>query len=77
MVQEPLEFMSTPIFKLEITKEYVDLPLLRQKDKYLVIRFVEGGFRDTDKKALNFVRKFLKTVTLTDITMTNGTQIFI
>ena len=59
--------MSTPIFKLEITEDYKDLPLLLQKDKYLMVSFVKGGFRNADLKALNFVREFLKAVTLADI----------
>ena len=71
------KFMSTPIYKLEITEDYEDLPLLQQKGKYLMISFVKGGFRNTDLKASNYVRKFLKAVTLTDIVMTDGSQIAI
>ena len=70
-----LKFMSTPIFKLEITEDYEDLALLRQKDEYLMIAFVEGGFRNADLKALNFVRKFLKAVTLVDIVTADSTRI--
>ena len=69
--------MSTPIFKLEITEDYDDLLLLRQKDEYLMLAFVEGGFRNADSKALNFVRKFLQAVTLADIATADGTRISI
>ena len=59
--------MSNTLFKLAITEDYDDLPLIRQKDEYLMIAFVEGGFRNADLKALNFVREFLQAVTLADI----------
>ena len=48
------KFMSTPIYKLEITEDYKDLLLLQQKDEYLMIAFVEGGFRNADSKTLNY-----------------------
>ena len=54
------KFMSNPLFKLDITEDYDDIPLIHQKDKYLMIAFVEGEFRNADLKALNFVRKFLQ-----------------
>ena len=71
------KFMSNPLFKLDITEDYDDLPLLRQKDEYLMIAFVEEGFRNADLKALNFVKKFLQAVTLADISTTDGTRICI
>ena len=37
--------------------------------------FVKGGFRKTDLKAFNFVRKFLQTVTLSDIATADGRRI--
>ena len=60
-------FMSTPIFALEITKDYKDLPVLQERDIYLMKAFVDGGFWNIDLKSLNFVRKYLKAVTLADI----------
>ena len=69
--------MSNPLFKLDITEDYDDLPLLRQKDEYLMIVFVEGDFRNADLKALNFVRKSLQAVTLADISTADGTRISI
>ena len=42
-----------------------------------MIAFVEGGFRNADLKALNFVRKFLQAVTLADISTADGTRISI
>ena len=38
-----------------------------------MIAFVEGGYRNADLKALNFVRKFFQAVTLTDISTADGT----
>ena len=49
------KFMSTPIFDLDVTKDYLDMPLLCEKDAYLMEAFVKGGFRNADLKALNFV----------------------
>ena len=69
--------MLTPIFKLEITEDYDDLPLLRQKDEYLMIGIVGGGFRNADLKALNFIRKFLQAVTLANISTADGIRISI
>ena len=48
-------FMSTPIFDLDVTEDYQDLPILRETDVYLMEAFVEGGFRNADLKSLNFV----------------------
>ena len=69
--------MSTPIYKLEIAKDYEDLPLLRQKEEYLIIAFVKKGFQNADLKALNYARKFLKAVTLADIATADGSRISI
>ena len=71
------KFMSNPLFKLDITEDYGDIPLIRKKDEYLMIAFVERGFRNTDLKALNFIRKFFQAVTLADISTTDGTRISI
>ena len=71
------KFMLNPLFKLDITEDYDDIPLIRQKDEYLMIAFVERGFRNTDLKALNFIRKFFQAVTLADISTTDGTRISI
>ena len=67
--------MSTPIFDLKITEDYQDLPILREKDVYLMKAFVDGGFRNADLKSLNFVRKYLKPVTLADIATADGRHI--
>ena len=67
--------MSTPLYKLDITKDYKDVPLLRQKDEYLIMAFVKEGFRNADLKALNYVRKFLKAITLADIARADGSRI--
>ena len=70
--------MSNPLFKLEITEDYNDIPLLRQKDEYLMKAFVDDGFRDAELKVLNFVRKFIQAVTLadTDISTVDRKRIF-
>ena len=51
------------------------MPILREKDVYLMEFFVKGGFRNTDLKSLNFVRKYLQAVTLADIATSDGRHI--
>ena len=67
--------MSNPLFKLDITEDYDDIPLLCKKDEYLMKAFVDCGFRNAELKALNFVRKFLQALTLTGISTVNGKRI--
>ena len=71
------KFMLNPLFKLNITEDYDDIPLIRKEDEYLMIAFIEGGFRNVDLKALNFVRKFLQAVNLADISTADGARISI
>ena len=44
-------FMSTPIFDLEVTENYKDMPILCKIDAYLMEVFVDGGFRNVNLKA--------------------------
>ena len=37
--------------------------------------FVDGGFQNADLKSLNFVRKYIQEVTLTDIAIADGRRI--
>ena len=69
------KFMSTPIFDLDITEDYLDLPILRERDVYLMEAFVKGGFRSANLKALNYVLKFLQVVALLDIATADGRYI--
>ena len=69
------KFMSTPLYKLDIMEDYKDVPLLRKKDEYLMMAFVKGDFRNADLKVLNYVRKFLKAITLADISTADGSRI--
>lgn len=69
------KFMSNPLYNLDITEDYDDLPLLRNKDVYIMQAFVNKGFKNADLKALNFVRKFIQAVSLTDIATTDGHRI--
>ena len=69
------KFMSTPIFDLDITEDYQDMPILREKDVYLIEFFVKGGYRNSDLKSLNFVWKYLQAVTLADIATADGRRV--
>ena len=60
-------FMSNLLFKLNITKDYNDLPILHKKDVYLMQAFNVGGFRNAELISLNFVRKSIREVTLANI----------
>lgn len=37
-------FTSTPVFDLNIMEDFLDLPILQEKDVYLMQAFVDGGF---------------------------------
>lgn len=64
--------MSHPFYKLDITKDYVNLPRQHKKDIYIMQSFVDNGFKNNNLKALNFVCKFIKFVTLADIATVDG-----
>ena len=51
--------MINSLYKLDITKDYADLPLLRTKDVHVMQSFVNNSFKNTDLKVLNFVCKFI------------------
>ena len=67
--------MSNPLFKLETTEDYEDLPVLREKDEYLMIAFVAGGSQNAELKSLNCFRKFIQAVTLAHIATADGSCI--
>ena len=60
-------FIPNPLYKLDITKDYADLPILRKKDVYIMKSFVNNSCKNADLKALNFALKFIQTVILADI----------
>ena len=68
-------FMSNPLYKLEITEDYDELPVLRKKDIYLMLAFVDSGFKNSKLKSLNFVRKSIQAATLADITTADKNHI--
>ena len=75
MIKEFVEIHVYPYFDLKITKDYQDLPVLRERDVYLMKAFVAGGYQTADLKLLNFVRKFIQAVTLADIAIADGSRI--
>ena len=54
-------FMSSPLYKLDIIKNYIHLPLLCKKD--------------ADLKVLNFLRNFIQAIALADITTVDTNRI--
>ena len=67
--------MANPFFKLEITEDYDDLPILRKRDAYLMQAFFNGKSRNAELKYLNFVRKSIQAATLADIVTADGNRI--
>jgi hypothetical protein len=66
------KFVSSDEFQTEIEKNYQDLKTLRKKDVYIMQQFVGNGFVGKDLTSLNYVRKYLKAITLADIATSNG-----
>ena len=44
------KFTSKTCYKMDITEDYEDLPLLRSKDVYLMQAFVDHGYKEKDLK---------------------------
>ena len=57
---------------MEIVEDYPSSPTLREDDKFLMKCFMESGYSRVDLKKLNYVRTYLKVVTLADITTSDG-----
>ena len=66
---------SRVCFKMDITEDYEDLPLLWKKDVYLMKAFVDHSYNEEDLKQLNFVRKGKRAVSRTDITTVDGHRV--
>ena len=49
------KFNSKACYKLDITKDYEDLPLILSKEVYLMQAFVNNGYKGEDLKQHNFV----------------------
>jgi hypothetical protein len=69
------KFVSSDEFKIEIEEDYQDLKELQEHAVFIMEQFVERGYVEKDLPSLNYVRKFLKAITLADIAMTNGVYI--
>lgn len=67
-----LWFVSNPLYKLEITENYGDLPQLCKEDVYSTQYLMDNGFKNINLEALKFVRKFIQTVSLADIATVDG-----
>jgi len=60
---------------VEIVEDYPSLSTLRAGDKFLMKCFMESGYSGADIKKLNYVRKYLKAITLSDITTSAGRKL--
>ena len=61
------QFSSNILYKLDISEDYLDLPLLWVNDVHLIQTFVNSFFRGACLKCLHFVSKYIQAVVLTDI----------
>ena len=69
------KFISKACYKMDVTEDYEDLLLLQSKDVYLMQAFVDHSYKEEDLKQLNFVRKYIRAVSLADITTVDGHRI--
>jgi hypothetical protein len=60
---------------IKIIEEYPQLPLLRQKDQYIMQGFINVGYRKQDLKILNFMRMSIRAVSVADIASATGKMI--
>jgi hypothetical protein len=60
---------------IEIIEDYPQLPLLRQKDQYIMQGFIDAGYRKQDLKILNFMRMSIRAVSVADIALATGRTI--
>ena len=60
---------------LDLSECYPDLPLLQEKDIYLMQAFINNKYKSADLKCLDFVWKYIQAVSLADISTVDGRQI--
>jgi hypothetical protein len=60
---------------VEIIEDYPQLPLLRQKDQYIMQGFINAGYRKQDLKILNFMRMSIRAISVADIASATGKTI--
>jgi hypothetical protein len=60
---------------IEIIEDYPQLPLLRQKDQYIMQGFINAGYRKQDLKILNFMQMSIRAGTVADIASATGKTI--
>ena len=60
---------------IEIIEDFPTIPTLRKKDQFLMECFMTSGYSGADLKKLNYVRKYLKAVTLSDISTCDGKKV--
>jgi hypothetical protein len=69
------KFDSSDEFEIEIEEDYQDLKKLQKHDVFIMEQLVERGYTGKDLTSLNYVKKFLKAITLADIATTNSVYI--
>lgn len=63
------------MYMLDLSEDYLDLPLLQEKDVYLIQAFVNNRCKSPDLKYLNFVREYIQAVPSVNISTVDGRQI--
>ena len=60
---------------LDVKGTFSQLQLLRQSDRFLMLSFIEQGYRKAELSILNHMRKSIKAISLADIVTSNGFKI--
>jgi hypothetical protein len=60
---------------IEIIEDYPQLPLLQQKDQYIMQGFIKAGYQKQDLKILNFMQMSIRAVSVADIASATGKTI--
>ena len=60
---------------IDIVEDFLDVPLLRDGDSYLMQAFIDAGFRGSQLKRLNVMRMELQAVTVADIATPDGRRL--
>ena len=67
--------MNNPAERIELVDDTPPMPSLRHNDTFIMQEFVSAGVDKSKLKILNYMRMFIETITLSDITTPDGKNI--
>ena len=65
------KFTSNILYRLDLSEDYLNLPLFQEIDVNLMQSFVNNGYKSADLKYLNFVQKYISAASLANISTVN------